>query len=193
MWVKKYMLFNFLNKKIIDVQAEDEIAMGCCCQPCPEPGPSDCSNTVTFTVTTVVRGVVPEDGTMRISIEDTCLNCIKDKCNVEVLVENPCGGPRIPCTACLTRYRYVGCIKYNANFPLTNGTTFTCFRDCLCIDSVRCYACEECSINRCPTTQEGFITNIRAVITNSDPVPGAPDFSIVTFTITIRLTKPCEA
>jgi len=186
------MLFNYLNKKVKNVQAEDEIAMGCCCQPCPTPDPDfDCLNVIEFDITTVVRGTVPADGNMRISIEDTCLNCIKDKCFVDVMVTNPCGGPRIPCTACLTSYRYVGCIKYNANFPLEGGNTFTCFRDCLCVNSIRCYACEECTTNNCPTTQEGFITNIQAEITNSVPVTGAPDFSLVSFTIRLRLTKPC--
>jgi len=188
------MLFNFLNKKIIDVQAEDEIAMGCCCQPCPEPGPGDCRDNVSFTITTVVRGIVPEDGIVNIFIEDTsCLQCIKDKCSVDVEVPNPCPGEprRIPCTACLNRYRYVGCVKYSANFSVNPaGTFFTCFRDCLCIDSVRCYDCEDCTINRCPTDPNGFITGYSAEILGSSVIPGT-DFSRVRFRITLTLSRPC--
>ncbi|MEG0772532.1 hypothetical protein [Clostridium sp.] len=189
------MLLNVLNNKIKEVQAQQELAMGCCCQDCSEnpTGTTPCATRARFTVTTVVRGTVPTTGNVPITLEDINLRCVREKCFVEdVEVPNPCpSGDPLFCTVCLTRFRYIGCINYAVNIPLTSGAFFTCFRDCVFVDSIRCYSCAECEdLPDCPPAGGFILGTPVATIDSSVPV-GNTGFSIVTFTITIGLTSPC--
>jgi hypothetical protein len=186
------MLLNVLNNKIKEVQAQQELAMGCSCEECEET--SNCDNLVEFFFTVFVRTPVAPVGTVvPIFITDNNLTCVREQCSVEVEVPNPCEptGAPIPCSACLNRYRYVGCIDYSANIPLaTPNAFFTCFSDCELIDRIRCYSCADVCFP-CPPANGFIARGPAATIWDINTVLGTPFFQ-VTVRVRLTLTSPCE-
>lgn len=152
-----------------DINIQDEIAMGCSCQPCDED--VVCTNSVPFNCTIVVPSIfalpIPGPGQtladfIRIAWNDDCLHCVMDNCELSATVENPCGGT-IECPVCVKRFRYIGCIKFIACLsPITgegpstppgrgrNSTACASGTCCACVDQVICFTCD-CT-DMCPTT-----------------------------------------
>lgn len=183
------MLSDVLINKIKELQAQEELAMGCACEAC---GTSvDCNGTVNFTFTTCARGPIPANGTrVPLEIVSTDLRCVREECFVNVNVPNPCGGSSIPCKSCLNRYRYIGCISFIANIPRTTGTVTSCFQGCQFIDRIRCFTCADTCLT-CPPAGGFIATGPTATITSSTDLGGGL-FS-VTVSVTLTLTSPCTA
>lgn len=185
------MLSEVLNNKIREFQAEEELAMGCACEACGTG--VDCNGTVTFSFTTCARGPIPANNTVvPIEIISTDLRCVREQCNVNVDVPNPCTGgtpAKIPCRACLNRYRYIGCISFIANIPRTPaGAVTACFQGCQFIDRIRCFTCADTCLT-CPPAGRFIATGPTAKITNSTSLEGG--LFAVTVSVTLTLTSPC--
>lgn len=186
------MLSDVLNSKIRELQAEEELAMGCCCNECEDT--ADCGNGVTFYFATCTTGTPPTVGdTVTLEIAENNLTCVRENCYVTEAVTTPCGNT-IDCQVCLARFRYVGCIRYACNIPSGNELQI-CFNGCEFIDRVRCYTCaNDCEI-QCPTDPEDFIDgDITATVTAVTPIldpNGNVLLYVITVTVTFDLTSPC--
>ncbi|GIM28043.1 hypothetical protein CPJCM30710_07090 [Clostridium polyendosporum] len=153
-------------KEDTNTNIQNEIAMGCCCEPCDPVRPPDCSNSVPFQCTIIVPAIFnlplppPQDLSRFVSIawNDDCLECIMDKCELNAIVDDPCrpGTPLPDCKACVKRFRYVGCIKFIACLsPITgegpsttggvtipNSTACASGTCCVCVNQVICFTCD---------------------------------------------------
>lgn len=186
------MLSDVLNDKIRELQAQQELAMGCCCNECETT--ADCGNEVTFYFATSTTATPPMVGdTVNLEVVENNLRCVRENCYVMEEVTPPCGDP-FECQVCLSRFRYVGCIKYLCNIP-TGNELVSCFNGCEFIDRIRCYTCANDCETQCPTDQDGFIDgDITATVTAVTPILDPNDnvlLYVVTVSVTFDLTSPC--
>lgn len=188
------MLSDVLNSKIRELQAEEELAMGCCCNECEDT--ADCNGAFTFYFATCTSGVptIEVGDELPFEIIESNLRCVRENCSVTETITTPCGNT-IDCQVCLSRFRYIGCIRYSCNIP--TGALASCAGGTFFIDRVRCYTCaNDCETAQCPTDQEDFIDgDITAVVSAITPIldpNGNVIQRVVTVEVTLDLTSPCN-
>jgi hypothetical protein len=183
------MLSHNISRKTRDVQAEQELAMGCTCEDCEET--VDCSPIVTYSFTVPVRAefAPPVGSPVLLRILENSLRCVVEEHYVEdVPVKTP-RGDTLSCRVCLNRFKYVGYISYLLNIPSTD-TIYMHHQVIQPVERIRCYTFGDNYDKIRPENLLDPKNPPKAEVSAVSPPEGG--YSIATITISLTLTNPCD-